>query len=176
MNKLKVADVNLEIYKEIVLGEVPRIISLCDRDVNSATGGCFDRNYWHYKQIDFPNARLQEGMLLLALLYLKEFPGNIYFGNENVRKWAIEALEFWEKIQNSDGSFSEIYPYERSFCWTSFSTYAATETVLLLNEHTDLRKITKAGKWLVIHNNSAVSNQVAGSIAALYHLYLLNGN
>ena len=162
-------------YKKIILGELPRVLGLCDRDPNSDTRGCFDRNYWHYKLIDLPNVRFQEGMLLLALLHQNDFPGNVYFDKDNIRKWAIDALKFWEMIQNSDGTFAETYPNERSFCGTSFSTYAATETMLILNEHTNLRNITKAGNWLMSHLNSTVANQVAGSIVALHNIYILTG-
>ena len=114
-------------------------------------------------------------MLLFAILYTENFDGNIYYGKEKVKEWASSALDYWTNIQNPDGSFSEIYPNERSFCGTSFSTYAATETMLILNEHTNLRNITKAGNWLISHSNSTVANQVAGSIVALYNIYLLTG-
>ena len=169
----KVENLETRIYKDIAVGEVPRIFSLCDRDPNSDTRGCVDRNYWHYKQIDFPNARLQEAMLLFAILYTENFDGNIYYGKEKVREWACSALDYWTNIQNQDGSFSEIYPNERSFCCTSFSTYSASESMLLLDDRMGIDALIRSGKWLESHTNPDVSNQVAGSVIALYNVYLL---
>ncbi len=51
------------------LETIPRVLGLCDRQANSATYGCCDRHHWHYRAIDFPNARLQEAGWLFALAY-----------------------------------------------------------------------------------------------------------
>ena len=56
-------------YKQIILLEVPKILSLLDRDEDSPTYGCFDRNFWHYKLNDYSNARMQEVCLILAFCH-----------------------------------------------------------------------------------------------------------
>lgn len=163
------------IYKDIVLQQVPRILSLGDRDSRSKTFGCFDRYYWHYKIIDFPNARFQEVCLLLSLLFKYSYTGNVYAGNKQILNWALAAIEFWKKIQNRDGSFNEVYPNEHSFVATAFSTYTVTESMMLLDKR-DLASLDRAGMWLSKNDNFRVSNQVAASISALYNIYLLTGD
>ena len=162
-----------EVYNDIVLSQIPRILGFGDREPNSKTVGCFDRYYWHYKLIDFPNARFQEASLLLALLYKSDFAGNIYLGKRKIEELAKASISFWDKIQNKDGSFNEIYPNERSFCATSFSTYAITESLLIFGEQQKLNSVIKAGEWLLKNNNKVVSNQIAAASLALYNIYLL---
>jgi len=52
-----------------VLKQVPRLLSLLDRNRFSKTYGSFDRQFWHYKTVDFSGGRYQEAALTLALLY-----------------------------------------------------------------------------------------------------------
>ena len=42
------------------LALIPKILTLQDRNAHSPTYGCFDRNYWHYKIIDFPSGMAAE--------------------------------------------------------------------------------------------------------------------
>ena len=37
------------------LAEIPKLLTLLDRTPTSATYGCFDRGYWHYRTSDFPS-------------------------------------------------------------------------------------------------------------------------
>jgi len=162
----------MEIYKNIVLSQIPRVLSLMDRNKDSDTYGCFDRPYWHYKTIDFPNSRLQEGILLLALLYKNNFKGNLYYNKNKVLEWCKASINFWSKIQDKDGSFSEVYPHEHSFIATSFTAYAITEAMLMLKLKPN-KAVEKAGNWLIRNENLLVSNQMAASVAALNNIYLL---
>jgi hypothetical protein len=162
---------DLSLYREIALSQVPRILGLCDRNSKSETFGCFDRYYWHYRLLDLPNIRFQEASLLLAILYKNRFSENIYHKNEKIKRWAEAGVWFWAKSRNRDGSVNEVYPYERSFCATSFSTYAVTEAVLMLKiEPPDLEK---TGDWLSRNDNIEVANQMAGAAMALYNTYLI---
>ncbi|PIX16583.1 MAG: hypothetical protein COZ72_00500 [Elusimicrobia bacterium CG_4_8_14_3_um_filter_50_9] len=162
------------IYREIALGQIPRILGLGDRKKYSVTSGCFDRYYWHYKITDFPNARFQEAALLLALIYKKEFMGNIFYNKPAVLDWALQAVSFWLKIQRGNGSFDEVYPRENSFIATAFSAAAATEAVLLLDKDIlPSRKLIKTGDWLAKNNNEDVGNQMAASALALYNIFLI---
>jgi hypothetical protein len=121
----------VDIYRRIALSQVPRILSLGDRDNSSKTFGCFDRYYWHYRLLDFPNARFQESALLFALLYRNSFEGNVFYNRQALYQWAMGAIEFWARIQRGDGSFDEVYPNEHSFVATAFSAYAITESMSL---------------------------------------------
>ncbi len=166
---------SLERIHEIVLSQVPRVLGLGDRDPSSETFGCFDRGYWHYKSIDFPNTRYQEACWLLALLYQGNFDGNIYYQNGQVKQWAEAAIEFWISRRHRDGSVDEAYPNERGFCATAFTCWAVTEAMLLLRR-SDGERLEKTGKWLMRHNNPDVSNQMAAAACALLNLYHLTSN
>ena len=61
------------------LEDIPKIFTLADRNPHSPTYGCFDRNYWHYKIIDFPSGMSQEFVLPLALAWEMESASNPYY-------------------------------------------------------------------------------------------------
>ncbi|MBW2977073.1 hypothetical protein KY347_06520 [Candidatus Woesearchaeota archaeon] len=167
-----------KVYYEAAINQIPRILGQLDRNRNSKTYGCFDRNYWHYKIIDFPCARHQEAALTLALLYKLKQKDNPYFSNNNVLRWVNASLRFWCSIQNKDGSFNEWYPNERSFVATAFSSYAISETLISLNKdiaEKDLviRSLRKSGNWLSKHNEWEATNQVSGAVISLFNIYFL---
>ena len=161
----------IDIYKDIVLQMTPRILGLGDRNPDSPTYGCFDRYYWRYKIIDFPNARFQEAALLLALLNKYDFPGNVYFQNPKVENWAKAAMRFGRKRQRRNGSFDEAYPFENSFVATAFGSFAFCEAAAVLVCDEFVKPLTRAGKWLLKNENLLVANQMAGAVGALFNLY-----
>lgn len=166
------------IYLDVTLEEIPRLLGLLDKNLNSPTFGSFDRQFWHYNVVDFPCARTQEAVLTLALLYGHNFPSNIYFKNRVILDWIDGALRFWISIQNSDGSFNEWYPNEHSFVATAFTTYAISETLLILDKEVPsyekvITSLKKASDWLLRYTDFTACNQVAGAIASLYNVYLL---
>ncbi len=169
--------------REKIIADIPRLLSLLDRNEFSPTYGCFDRSYWHYKVIDFPASTYQQGVLVLALLYKNQFPGNVYYKNDKIFDYITAGMLFWANIQNKDGSFNEWYPNEHSFVATAFTSYALSESYLILKDefsNKDNQKIVekalkKAGKWLAAKNDNNVLNHIAGSIAGLYNIYLITG-
>lgn len=122
-----------DIYAEHALAQIPRLLTLLDRNPYSPTYGCFHRDFWLYKTSDFPDAVRQFGAQSLALVYRHDFPGNPYFQNQSVRDWAIAALDFWARIQHREGSFDEFYPFERGWvgpsAFTTFSSCAAYQVL-----------------------------------------------
>jgi len=158
---------------------MPRLLSLLNKHPFSENFGCFDRDYWHYKNTDFPCARKQEAALTLAYLYRIDSKRNIYFKNKNILNWINSALDFWTKIQEKDGSFNEWYPHEKSFVATAFSSYAVSETLLLLknNEITNRKKIInslkKSNNWLLKKKEKRAMNQTCGAALSLFNIYLL---
>src|SRR4029078_21578 len=56
-----------ELFGRAALDLIPKILTLQDRNAHSPTYGCFDRNFWHYKIIDFPSGILQEAVCVPAL-------------------------------------------------------------------------------------------------------------
>lgn len=174
------------IFFEDIIKFIPRILSLLDSNPYSPTYGCFDRNYWHYKtQIDFPSATYQYGTLILALLYTNQFPGNIYFENADILEYTKSGMLFWSKIQNRDGSFNEWYPNEHSYVASAFTTYAITESFLILKDKIEFsekeknmltKAIDKSASYLLRNTDELALNHIAGAIIALYNVYLINGN
>jgi hypothetical protein len=160
--------------QKTTLGQIPRLLSLLDRNKNSSTYGCFDRTYWHYKEKDVPNAEFQEAVLALALLYRKNFPGNVYFKKENILEWLNAAMSFWAKIQNEDGSFNESYSNEYSYVATAFSTYAVSEALIQIRKFPPkiLKALKLAGQWLMENKDLArLPNHESGAVAALYNIF-----
>ena len=159
---------DLHLHK-FVLDNVPRILSWIDRRQGSPTYGCSDRNYWHYKIVDFPCAMLQETALTLALLSTVNFKGNTYFRNVYIQELAKAQVKFWKKIQRNNGAFDEFFPNERSFSATAFTLYSTCMTVKLLNlENNEFQESThKACTFLINYGDPGASNQVAAAIAAI---------
>lgn len=165
-------DSNIILGKALV--QIPRILGFLDTDTNSKTHGCFDRYYWHYKILDFPNARFQEAVLTLAILYDTNLPDNPYFRSSLIYKWCTAGIKFWRDSRNKDGSTNESYPNEHHFCSTALSLYAISEAMLILKGNS-FNDLLNTGDFISRYNNYDVANQMAGSAAALYNLYLMCG-
>lgn len=179
---------DIEQFLQVVLYTAPRIMGFIDREVNSATYGCSDRYFWHYKLHDFTNVRFQESCLILALLYRFNFPENLYRRKRSVFNLALAVAEYWAKNQNKDGSVSEVYPHERSFCATSFSTLAVCETLMVLldDENSDkvrqfikntgiLVSLQSAAEFLKRSIDFTVSNQAAAAATAIHCVGVISG-
>ena len=159
---------------------LPRVLGFCDREPTSATYGCCDRPYWHYRLIDVANARLQEAGWLLALAWAYPGRGNRWRGSPALAAWSCAIWNFWLSARNADGSVREIYPYERSFCATSFTAAAFTETVRLMGGAQafpeELLQARSTFLWLGEHSNPSVFNQMAASLHALCGYASLTGD
>lgn len=166
---------DVSIYSDFILKNAPRVITQVDRDPHSKTYGSCDRSYWHLKIRDFNSAILQQTGLALALLYQLDFPGNIYYNNDNVCEWAKATVRFWAKIQLRDGSYNEYYPWEHGFPPTAFSLYSASQVYSRLNmdEPELLEKMKKTARYLCKTIEEQAFNQEMASIAALYSVYTL---
>ncbi len=174
-----------ELYLKEILARAPQALSMLNREPSSGTYGCFDRNFWQWKFVDFPGARFQEGVWALAGLYLEQSPKNPFYQSPSLMEWIEAALMFWRRVQNPDGSFDEAYPGERSFVATGFSLLAVTETLLLLEKGLDSkvairveRAVVRAARWLCRNDepHAFISNHRLGSAAALYNAYTITGN
>jgi hypothetical protein len=131
------------VYAAKAISQIPRILSLQDRNLFSPTYGCMHRDYWLYKTSDFADAVRQFGVHALALVYARDFPNNPYRNHPKIRDWAFAAMEFWISIQHKDGSFDEFYPFERGWVGpTAFTTFTMVESLNLLKDEipSDLEK------------------------------------
>lgn len=172
-----------DVYLNPILTNAPRLLGLLNRNMSSSSYGSFDREYWHYNTVDFSCARKQEAVLTLTLLYSIKHDNNRYYQSSEILDYIKAALKFWATIQNRNGSFNEWYPSENSFVVTSFSTYAVSESLLLIKDELQANEykavmaaLIKAGSWLLNRNETRVMNQQTGAAIALYNLYLLTGN
>jgi hypothetical protein len=118
---------------------------------------------------DISNARFQEAGLLFLLAHIKG--GKRYEDSQRMLDWSRAAWKFWLHNRNSDGSCSEIYPNERSFCATSFTAARFMETVLLSGKteiwEPEIHQCERTMSWLSENVNMDVANQVAASLLAL---------
>jgi hypothetical protein len=167
--RIKLADHDTcSIYGLIAYSQSFRFLGFEDREKDSPTYGCFDRYYWHYRQTDFVNVRMQETTLFLALLYNYNHPENRFYRKDKIAEWSRAGIQFWTKIQRPDGSFDEYWPYERSFCATAFAAYAVAESCRLLNAPPPKDALLKVCQWIDAHENLLVLNQMSGAGIALY--------
>ena len=124
-----------DIYAQKALSQIPRLLSLEDRNPFSPTFGCCNREYWLCRSTDFPSSIAQFGIHALALAWKYDMPGNIYFRNPKILDWTIAGIDYWMKIQKHDGSFDEFYPNERGWAGpTGFLLYSMIDSYRLLDD------------------------------------------
>jgi len=158
-----------ELYARYALEEMPRLLSLLNRDSSSPTYGSFYRVHWHDKVTDVESAHVQLATLALVLAYSRPFPHNHYFRNRKIRQWCKASMEYWMRIQNGDGSFNEHYPNEHSFGATAWSLQAILQSHELLQDELTPQESdmlvdaeVKAAKWLVKNDEYAtLANHLA---------------
>jgi hypothetical protein len=147
------------------LAEIPRILSLQDRTPVSPTYGCFDRDYWHTRVMDFPSGMYQKLVFPLALAWSLDIPGNPYRGQEAIRS-AIEAgIRYAARSAHKDGSCDDYFPFERAAGAAAFSLLACLEAAEIIGLAGDAEVdafLKLRGKWLAYHQESGrLSNHEA---------------
>ncbi len=145
-----------DLFAQEALAQIPKILTLLDRNLHSPTYGCFDRNFWHYKIIDFPSGMAQEFVLPLALAYSLEIPNNPYYLQEMIHKWVEAGILYAAQTAHPDGSCDDYFPFERASGATAFSLLASIESyqILGLNNYEILSFFEKRADWLVHHYES----------------------
>lgn len=166
-----------DLYAREALAYFPKLLGLVDRNRLSPTYGCFDRNYWHYKAIDFPSGMAETGVLPLALAWGHRFPGGErYYQQPRLRELVSAGIGFAARSAHRDGSCDDYYPFERALGATAFSLYALTESCLLLDlkEPDALAFLARRGRWLLSHDETGrLANHQALAALGLWNLYLL---
>lgn len=145
-----------DLYARAALASVPRLLGAIDRNPFSPTYGCFDREFWHYRTASFPCGMHQEGVLPLALVFVKEFPGNRWQGVERVKELAIAGLRFAARSAHPDGSCDDYYPFERALGAAVFTLQAAARAVELLRvrDAETLEFLRRRARWIARHDES----------------------
>jgi len=171
-----------DVYAQRAISQIPRLLSLQDRSEFSPTYGCFNREFWLCRTLDFPSAIAQFGVHSLALVYANEMPGNIYCRQPKILEWILAGINYWIKIQKSDGSFDEFYPNERGWAGpTGFLLYAMLDSYRMLKEEFPpglkerfLVAVDKSVRFLVKYDESGfLANHHAMALLPIYEAYLV---
>ncbi len=159
-----------DVYAQKALSQIPRLLTLQDRNPLSPSYGSFHRRYWLDKTDDFPDALPQFGVQTLALVYANDFPRNPYYRRAKVRDWAIAGMDFWTRIQHKDGAFDEFYPYERGWAGpTAFTTYAVAEAYRILKDEIPEDVTERVLRAVHLAARSIGRGREAGGILANHH-------
>lgn len=147
---------NRDLFAHHAIAQIPKILTLLDRNIHSPTYGCFDRNFWHYKIIDFPSGMAQEFVLPLALAYDTNLPQNSFYHQSVIPQWVEAGILFAARSAHSDGSCDDYFPYERASGAAAFSLLACIDsyTLLGIDNPIALRFFTKRADWLAKHHES----------------------
>lgn len=168
-------------YAHKAIPQVPRLLTLQDRNRFSPSYGCFDRRYWLDKVADFPTALAQFGVQTLALVYKHDFPGNIYKDQPKIRDWCLAGMDYWTRIQHRDGSLDEFYPFERGWVGpTGFTLYAVVDAAQQLSNEIPPElmerlcdSVYRAARYISRHGESGgiLANHHAMGVLAVRRAY-----
>jgi hypothetical protein len=146
------------------LQQISTILTLMDRNRHSPTYGCFDRNYWHYRIIDFPSGMAQEFVLPLALAYKLDIPGNPYYQQASIKEWVEAGILYAATSAHFDGSCDDYFPFERAGGAAAFSLLACLDAYQItgVDNPSILAFFEKRADWLAGHQESGrLSNHQA---------------
>ena len=146
-----------DLFAREALAQIPKLLTLLDRNPHSPTYGCFDRTFWQYKVIDFPAGMSQEFVYPLALAYSCDLPGNIYYRQPMMREWVKAGIEYAYYSSHRNGSCDDYFPFERAAGAAAFSLLACLESTSLLGlEHSEevLDFFRRRADWLAKHQES----------------------
>ncbi len=145
-----------DLFARYALDLIPKILTLQDRNRHSPTFGCFDRNFWHYKIIDFPSGMAQEFVWPLALAWSADLPGNPFFRQPALREFVEAGILYAARSAHPDGSCDDYFPFEKAGGAAAFSLLACVESYRLLGLSSPeaLAFFEKRADWLAHHNES----------------------
>ncbi len=148
--------VNRDLFAREAIGQIPKILTLLDRNPHSPTYGCFDRNFWHYKIIDFPSGMAQEFVWPLTLVYQTNLPDNPYYQKPVISDWVEAGIFYAAHSAHQDGSCDDYFPFERAAGAAAFSLLACLESYrqLELNHYELLKFFERRADWLAHHQES----------------------
>lgn len=157
------------------------LLSQINRDKATQTYGCFDRRYWAWKLVDYPEATYQRNI----------YPLSWYLDQPEVNKsphltQVIKAgLKFTLSIQHRDGSFDQAYPNEHSYGATAFllpdliNTYQRICEVFTTREKENIENhFTRSADFLLEGKelHGFISNHLAGAAYGLLKAYEISSD
>ncbi|MCC6354639.1 MAG: hypothetical protein IT577_12180, partial [Verrucomicrobiae bacterium] len=144
-----------------------------DRNPHSPTYGCFDRNFWLYRIIDFPSGMAQEFCWPLALAHETPLPDNPYYRQPEIREWAAAGVRYAARSAHADGSCDDYFPFEKAGGAAAFSLLACVSTCRLLDlkEPGIVAFLERRADWLASHQESGqLTNHHALILLGLHEL------
>lgn len=141
------------------------------------------REVWQYRfGGSFHPATRQCFLYTLARLYEEPAPGNSFHGNPELMDRLRSVVTFTLSLQNRDGSFSEWYRGQSSYCSTAYLSAYLSETILRLSGEMDapvresaVRSLSAAAKRLSRHAPGIPANQLSAGLLALRNCTTLLG-
>lgn len=161
----------MNIYKEILNRNLPRLFTLYNQDKMSSLYGVGDRQYSSWNTIDFANASFQGGAYALAVAIRLNLVENEDYAFQLFHA-IIMALP---RIQRSNGSMEEAFPNENSFCVTAAVSADCLAAIDCLshrlspsNIQTYLDVIRPSIRYIESsdEHHAVISNHLAAAIAA----------
>ncbi len=158
-----------EYYAE---AQVARVLTQMDRDPDSPTFGCFDRNYWHYKIRDFPSAILQQGIFTLEAVRCQQL--RLDAPRAVIESWCVGTVNALLRLVDRQGGLEEYYPFERSYPAAAFGLYALCR--VLYDWQLSTPQLLVPVDWLALQRlvshvarrtEQQASNQQAAGLAGL---------
>ncbi|MGF1524501.1 MAG: hypothetical protein ACFBSF_19435 [Leptolyngbyaceae cyanobacterium] len=159
-------------FQRYVECQFPRVLTQMDRDPDSPTFGCFDRNYWHYKIRDFPSSILQQGAFTLEAIRT----GAVASVNSTttIDCWCIAAVNALGRQVDSQGRVDEYYPFEAGYPPAAFGLYAAARLMFEwqtsapeLSALVDTAPLKRLAQHLAARVEQGATNQQAAGLAGL---------
>lgn len=147
---------NYNLLAENAIAQIPKILTLMDRNVHSPNYGCFDRNFWQYKIIDFPSGMSQEFVLPLALAFHTNIPENPFYQKKIIKEWVEAGITFAMKSSHKDGSCDDYFPFEKAGGAAAFSLLAFIESYKLMELDNSylIQFMEQRANWLAHHQES----------------------
>ncbi len=145
-----------DVFAREAIAQIPKILTLMDRNQHSPSYGCCDRNFWQYKIIDFPSGMAQEFVYPLALAYHTDWSDNPFYQQAILRDWVDAGIQFAATSAHKDGSCDDYFPFERAGGAAAFSLLACVESYQLmqLDNYNLLKFFERRANWLAHHNES----------------------
>ncbi len=162
-----------DVFKYYFNAQVKRVLTQLERDKDSPTYGCFDRNYWHYKIRDFPSSILQQSTFITE--HLRKFYQETGLVSEKkAEEWSLAAINSLAKQVRRGGRVDEYYPYEDSYPASAFSLYAVMRVLLDWKKNSpdliaeiEWEGLRKLAKNLAKREELNAANQYATGLAGL---------
>jgi hypothetical protein len=168
----------MEEIRKQVLRTCRHLLSEQNRDPYSLAHGCFDRRYWGWKIVDFPEATFQRNVYPLSWLLKNPDQDFSSVGRDALFDSVQAGLSYTADIQHSNGSFDQAFPWEQSFGATAFLLHPLLEAYRTVEPDCarEFRGkiegcLRRSAEFLCRHDEAhgRVSNHIAGAALSLFH-------